>query len=41
LAEDALDGELGGSPPTEKKRLSFELEKIERRVKALIRRLKA
>ena len=40
LADDALDGELGGAPREEKKRLGFELEKLERRVKSLLRHLK-
>jgi hypothetical protein len=39
LAEVAVEEEMAGAPSVEKKRLGFELEKIERRIKALLRRV--
>jgi len=40
LAEEHIDGELESASKPEKQVLSFELEKIERRVRALIKRVK-
>jgi hypothetical protein len=41
LVEDSLDEEFGKAPQPERRRLSFELDKIERRIKTLQRRLTA
>jgi len=40
LADEGVEEGLAGSPAEEKKRLGFELEKIQRRVKSLLSRLK-
>jgi hypothetical protein len=39
LAEDSLDEELGGASPDEKKQIRFELDKITRRIRDLLRRV--